>query len=153
MQVLRHRYPPSTDIPRIPGGCQATIARWSVFSNGESRGWRSTVEGWLSLRGSCYHYREREDPGMGTTRKYVVIDAAAGKIDRRIFSDQAIYDDEMEKIFGRAWLMIGHDSLVPEIDDFFHTYMGEDPVILTRDGEGRLHALLMPPPRQPRVPR
>ena len=41
-----------------------------------------------------------------------------------------------------AWLMIGHESLVPAADDFFHTYMGEDPVILTRDGEGRLHALL-----------
>ena len=89
---------------------------------------------------------------MGTTRKYAVIDPATGKLDRRIFSDQAVYDDEMEKIFGRAWLMIGHESLVPEPDDFFHTYMGEDPVILTRDGQGRLHALLehVPPPRQPR---
>ena len=81
----------------------------------------------------------REDPGMGTTRKYAVIDPASGKLDRRIFSDQAVYDEEMEKIFGRAWLMIGHESLVPASDDFFHTYMGEDPVILTRDGTGRLH--------------
>ena len=79
---------------------------------------------------------------MGATQKYVVIDPATGKIDRRIFSDQAVYDDEMERIFGRAWLMIGHESLVPAADDFFHTYMGEDPVILTRDGQGRLHALL-----------
>ena len=79
---------------------------------------------------------------MGATQRYVVIDPATGKIDRRIFSDQALYDEEMEKIFGRAWLMIGHESLVPAPDDFFHTYMGEDPVILTRDGQGRLHALL-----------
>jgi hypothetical protein len=34
----------------------------------------------------------REDPGMGTTRKYVVIDPATGKLDCRIFSEQAIYD-------------------------------------------------------------
>jgi phenylpropionate dioxygenase-like ring-hydroxylating dioxygenase large terminal subunit len=86
--------------------------------------------------------RKREDPGMGAARKYIVIDPATGKLDRRIFSEQAIYDDEMERIFGRAWLMIGHESLVPAVDDFFHTYMGEDPVILTRDGQGRLHALL-----------
>ncbi len=79
---------------------------------------------------------------MAANRKYAVIDPATGKIDRRIFSEQAIYDDEMERIFGRAWLMIGHESLVPGIDDFFQTYMGEDPVILTRDGQGRLHALL-----------
>src|SRR5437868_5546763 len=43
--------------------------------------------------GSCYDDGEREVPGMGTTRKYVVIDPATGKVDRRIFSDQATYDD------------------------------------------------------------
>jgi phenylpropionate dioxygenase-like ring-hydroxylating dioxygenase large terminal subunit len=58
---------------------------------------------------------------MGTARRYAVIDPAGGKIDRCILSDQAVYDDEMEKIFGRAWLMIGHESLVPAADDFFHT--------------------------------
>src|SRR6516164_10847027 len=81
----------------------------------------------LIRSGSCYDGREREDPCMGATRQYVVIDPSAGKIDRSIFSEQAVYDDEMEKIFGRAWLMIGHESLVPAVDDFFHTYMGEDP--------------------------
>ena len=50
---------------------------------------------------------------MGATRKHVVIDPATGKLDRHIFSEQAIYDDEMEKIFGRAWLMIGHESRCP----------------------------------------
>src|SRR5262245_52128598 len=79
---------------------------------------------------------------MGAKKKYAVISTDTGKIDRQIFSDQAIYDEEMEKIFGRAWLMIGHETLVPRPNDFFHTYMGEDPVILTRDGRGRLHALL-----------
>src|SRR6201981_414542 len=85
---------------------------------------------------------ETEDPGMGTARTYAAIEPTSGKLDRSIFSEQAVYDDEMEKIFGHAWLMIGHESLVPTNDDFFHTYMGEDPVILSRDGEGRLHALL-----------
>jgi phenylpropionate dioxygenase-like ring-hydroxylating dioxygenase large terminal subunit len=79
---------------------------------------------------------------MRSLQNYAIIDPTTGKLDRRIFSDQAVYDDEMEKIFGRSWLMIGHETLVPEPDDFFHTYMGEDPVILTRDGHGRLHALL-----------
>ena len=79
---------------------------------------------------------------MGATQQYAIIDPQTGKIDRRIFIDQAIYDEEMAKIFGRAWLMIGHESLVPQANDFFHTYMGEDPVILTRDSQGQLHALL-----------
>jgi phenylpropionate dioxygenase-like ring-hydroxylating dioxygenase large terminal subunit len=79
---------------------------------------------------------------MSAAVKHAIIDPATGKIDRRIFSDPAIYDEEMARIFGRAWLMIGHESLVPRAHDFFHTYMGEDPVILTRDGRCRLHALL-----------
>src|SRR6267142_4655672 len=70
--------------------------------------------------------QRRGDCRMGVRQKYSIIDPATGKIDRRIFSDQAVYDAEMEKIFGRAWLMIGHESLVPNVNDFFHTYMGKD---------------------------
>ena len=47
---------------------------------------------------------------MGAARKYAVIDPATGKLDRRIFSDQAAYNGERGKIFGRAWLMIGHEA-------------------------------------------
>ncbi len=75
-------------------------------------------------------------------KKYNVIDLNTGKLDPRIFSDEKIYQEELEKIFGRTWLMIGHESLVPEVNDFFHTYMGEDSVILTRDSNRKLHAFL-----------
>ncbi len=79
---------------------------------------------------------------VATNRKYQVIDPETGKLDRRIFIDEQVYQDELEKIFGRAWQMIGHVSLVPNPNDYFHTYIGEDPVILTRDNEGQLHAFL-----------
>ena len=71
-----------------------------------------------------------------------LVDTAHGMIDRRIFTDEEIYQQELEKIFGRAWLCIGHDSLIPNPNDFFLTYMGEDPVILTRDSRGEIHAFL-----------
>ncbi len=79
---------------------------------------------------------------MVATKKYSVIDPATGALDRRIFVDADIYQEELEKIFGRAWQMVGHVSLVPNLNDFFHSYMGEDPVILTRDNNGQLHAFL-----------
>ena len=79
---------------------------------------------------------------MVATKKYNIIDTDSGALDRRIFVDPDIYQEELEKIFGRAWQMVGHVSLVPNVNDFFHTYMGEDPVILTRDGHGQLHAFL-----------
>ena len=77
-----------------------------------------------------------------SSEKYNVIDLDTGQLDRRIFSDNDIYQEELEKIFGRAWMMIGHESLIPKVNDYFQTYMGEDPVILTRDGKGKLHAFL-----------
>ena len=79
---------------------------------------------------------------VAVNNKYEVIDPATGQLDRRVFVDPDIYAEEQEKVFGRAWLMIGHESLVPKPNDFFHTYMGEEPVILTRDGNGELHAFL-----------
>src|SRR5437764_6870619 len=91
---------------------------------------------------NCYDEPERRSRNMGAARTYAAIDPATGKLDRHIFSEQTVYDAEMERIFGRAWLMIGHESLVPGPDDFFHTYMGEDPVILTRDARDSLHATL-----------
>ena len=70
------------------------------------------------------------------------VDSKRGLLNRRIFTDEAIYREEQEKVFGRAWQFIGHDSLVPNPNDFFLTYMGEDPVILTRDAKGEVHAFL-----------
>jgi phenylpropionate dioxygenase-like ring-hydroxylating dioxygenase large terminal subunit len=75
-------------------------------------------------------------------KKYDIINLESGHLDRRIFVDQAIYDEEMEKIFGRAWLMVAHESLVPNPNDYFLSYMGEDPVIVTRDQNNKLHVML-----------
>jgi len=79
---------------------------------------------------------------MVIVKKHNIIDRETGQLDHRIYSDPDIYQEELEKIFGRAWLMIGHETLVPKPNDFFHTAMGEDPVILTRDAKGKLHAFL-----------
>ena len=53
-------------------------------------------------------------------KKYNAIDLATGKLNSEIFSNEVIYQEELEKIFGRSWLMIGHESLIPKVNDFFH---------------------------------
>ena len=65
-----------------------------------------------------------------------------GEIDREIFVNDEIYRRELEQIFGRAWLYIGHESQIPKPGDFFVSKMGEESVILTRDRAGKIHVFL-----------
>lgn len=70
------------------------------------------------------------------------MDAGQGTISRSLFSSPELFEEELEAIFTRAWLFIGHESQVPEPGDFFVSRMGTESVILSRDKAGRLHVFL-----------
>lgn len=65
-----------------------------------------------------------------------------GLVAARIFTDPEIYQLEMEKIFAKAWIVVAHDSEIPNPGDFVTRYMGEDSVIVVRDERGQVHILL-----------
>ena len=70
------------------------------------------------------------------------VDASTGEVDRRIYTDQDIFQLEMEQIFASAWLFMCHDSQIPNPGDFFLTSMGEDRVIVVRDNDGKPQVLI-----------
>ena len=71
-----------------------------------------------------------------------MVDHQKGTVDRRIFSDQEIYQLELERIFARAWNFMCHDSQIPNPGDFFMTFIGEDRVICVRDNDGNPQVLV-----------
>ncbi len=60
-----------------------------------------------------------------------------GRVHSRIYTDQSIFDLEMERIFHRSWIYIGHESEVPRAGDFQARRMGRTPVLMVRGGTPR----------------
>jgi len=65
-----------------------------------------------------------------------------GIVSREVFVDDGVYADELEHLFSRAWLFIGHESQIPNSGDFFTSRMGAESVILCRDRERTIHVFL-----------
>src|SRR4051812_7576025 len=63
------------------------------------------------------------------------------RVHRSVYADPAIFELEMERLFGRAWLILGHDSQVKAPGDYFTTRMGREPVIVVNDG-GAIRVLI-----------
>ncbi|HEX4409418.1 MAG TPA: SRPBCC family protein [Xanthobacteraceae bacterium] len=70
-----------------------------------------------------------------------LIDQKHWLIGDQVFA-QDIYQRELETVFGRCWLFVGHDSMVPKPHDYFTHFMGETGVIVQRDGAGRIRGYL-----------
>src|SRR6185437_1333540 len=71
-----------------------------------------------------------------------IVRPAEGLISRRIFSDTEVYGLEVEKIFGRGWFFVGHESEIPEPGDLVTRSVGMDPAILLRDDDGEIRVFL-----------
>jgi phenylpropionate dioxygenase-like ring-hydroxylating dioxygenase large terminal subunit len=66
--------------------------------------------------------------------------AALVKDDRvhtALYKDGAIFDEEMERIFKNTWIWVGHESELPGANTFKKSFVGNQPVIVTRTRRGR----------------
>lgn len=59
-----------------------------------------------------------------------------------VYSDPAIFELEMARIYDRAWLLVGHETQIKERGAFVTTRAGRHPIILWRDKAGTVRGFL-----------
>ena len=71
-------------------------------------------------------------------------DAEAGlyRCRRDIFTNEDLFTLEMKHIFEGNWVYLAHESQIPEINDYYTTWIGRQPVVITRDKTGQLNAVI-----------
>ena len=78
---------------------------------------------------------------MSAEQQIEKIDLNGNRIPFSVYLDEDIYKLEQEKLYrGPIWCYIGLDVEVPVAGDYKSTYVGDTPIVLTRDAEGGLNA-------------
>ncbi len=65
----------------------------------------------------------------------------ADRVHRSVYLDPGIFELEMRRLWGRAWIYVGHASQVPAPGDYFATEVARVPVIMVRHADGGIHVL------------
>jgi len=63
------------------------------------------------------------------------------RVHRSLYTDPAIFELELARIFGTAWIYVGHESQIRNSGDYFCTRIGRKPVVVVRDAAGKLRVL------------
>lgn len=65
-----------------------------------------------------------------------------GRVHSRIYTDPAIYELELERIFNRIWIYVGHESEIPKPGDYQMRDIGRTPVLMVRGDDGQVRLLV-----------
>jgi phthalate 3,4-dioxygenase subunit alpha len=63
-----------------------------------------------------------------------------GMIPAHIYNDRAVFELEAERVFGRSWIFVGHESEIPAPGDYVVRRVLRDSFILVRDEAGQIRA-------------
>ena len=64
------------------------------------------------------------------------------RVHTSLYTDPAIFEVEIERIFNTTWVWVAHDSELPNKNDWITTFVGRQPVIVNRDKSGVVRVML-----------
>lgn len=62
-------------------------------------------------------------------------------VHKRLYTDPEIFALEMERIYGQAWIYVGHESQVKAPGDYHTTRIGDQDVVMVRGTDGAVHVV------------
>lgn len=88
--------------------------------------------------------RAREAMAKFPNGRFVRVDPERGRfqVNRRVFTDPQIFAEEKRKILEKSWLLVGHESEIPELNDFVLREVLDKTLILARGRDGVVRAML-----------
>ena len=63
-------------------------------------------------------------------------------VDSRIYSDQAIFEEEIEKIWKKTWILTVHESELPNKLDYRSLTIAREPIVVVRGPDDKIRAFL-----------
>ncbi|MCE2841228.1 MAG: aromatic ring-hydroxylating dioxygenase subunit alpha [Novosphingobium sp.] len=64
------------------------------------------------------------------------------RVHTALYTDPAIFEDEIDRIVNTTWVWVAHDSELPNKNDWITTHVGRQPVIVNRDKAGTVRVML-----------
>jgi phenylpropionate dioxygenase-like ring-hydroxylating dioxygenase large terminal subunit len=74
--------------------------------------------------------------GAADVRELVQRDRISG----RLYRDPELFERELERIWYRVWVYLGHESEIPERGDFVRRAIGRQPIVVVRGDDGEVRA-------------
>src|SRR4029078_4308583 len=64
------------------------------------------------------------------------------RVHRDVYTDAEVFQLEMERLWSRTWIYVGHASQVPNVGDFITVDVAAKPVIMVRHTDGSVRLLM-----------
>lgn len=62
-------------------------------------------------------------------------------LEQAFYTDPELYKLDLQEIWYKDWLFVGHDCEIPRAGNYFTLQVGDYPVVVTRDRQGTIRAL------------
>lgn len=64
------------------------------------------------------------------------------RLHRSAFTDEELFELEMKYIFEGNWIYLAHESQIPNVNDYYTTHMGRQPIVIARNRNNELNAFI-----------